>query len=147
LEKYVAEIDRTSLLDCLATWGHYMDDFHRLSANRQASFLLRQGYQRFGDLLAHVAGWWEEGLRVVDEVRANANFIYVEPDTDAFNADIVLKFAATDEAEIAAYFESIRRKMVVMIEASADEILSHPLVREWLFADVIEHFEEHRLES
>ena len=141
----MVEIDRASLLDSLADWGHYVDDFHRLSANHQASFLLRQGYQRFGYLLAHVAGWWEEGLRVVNEVRANANFIYVEPDTDTFNADIIQKFAQKDEAEIATYFESTRQKMIAMISSLTDEILFHPLVQEWLLADVIEHFEEHRL--
>lgn len=139
------ELTQASLLDCLAAWGLYVEEFHRLSPDRQAAFLLRQGYRRFGDVLVHVAGWWENGLRVVDGVRADPRFTYNEPDTDVFNADIVQKFALKDEAGVAAHFESTRQKMVAMIESLPAEMLDHPLVREWLLADVIEHLEEHRM--
>ena len=34
--------DHSTLLDCLADWGRTVNKFHRLPADRQAAFLLRQ---------------------------------------------------------------------------------------------------------
>ena len=138
-------IDRASLLDCLAAWGHYVDEFYRLPTDRQAAFLLRQGYPLFGDLLAHVAGWWQEGIRVVEGVRADEGFVYAEPDTDEFNARVVDRARGQSEAELIQQFEETRQRMVQSIEQSPAEVLTHPLVQEWLIADIVEHYEEHRL--
>ena len=137
--------DRSTLLDCLADWGRTVDKFHRLPADRQAAFLLRQGYPRFGDLLAHVSGWWQEGIRVVEGVRADEHFVYAEPDTDAFNARVVEQAQGQSEAALEAQFEAMRVRMVHLVEESPAEVLAHPLVQEWLIADIVEHYEEHRL--
>jgi len=137
--------DRSTLLDCLADWGRTVDKFHRLPADRQAAFLLRQGYPRFGDLLAHVTGWWQEGVRVVEGVRADAHFVYAEPDTDAFNAQVVEQAQGQGEAALEAQFEAMRVRMIHLVEESPAEVLAHPLVQEWLIADILEHYEEHRL--
>lgn len=138
-------VDRTTLLDCLADWGRTVDKFHRLPTDRQAAFLLRQGYPRFGDLLAHVTGWWQEGIHVVEGVRADAHFVYAEPDTDAFNARVVEQAQGQNEAALEAQFEAMRVRMAHLVEESPAEVLTHPLVQAWLSADILEHYEEHRL--
>jgi hypothetical protein len=141
----MTEITRPSLLHSLDEWGNYVDKFQRLAPDRQAGFLHDQGFAALQDLLGHVVGWWEEGQRLVKEVLADPSFIYVEPDTDAFNAQLVEKFHAWTEAEALAYFEKTRAAMTALLRELPEEILEHTLVRDWLFADVIEHLDEHRL--
>ncbi len=138
-------ITRPDLLRALDEWGTYMDKFKRLAPDRGAGFLHEQGFAALQDLLGHVVGWWQEGQRVVKEVQADPAFIYMEPDTDAFNAEFVQKFHALSEAEALAQFEETRAAMTGLIRDLPADILGHPLVRDWLFADVIEHLEEHQL--
>ena len=138
-------ITRASLLYSLAEWGKYVDKFKHLAPDRQAGFLHEQGFAALQDLLGHVTGWWEEGQRVVKAVQADPAFIYIEPDTDAFNAELVAKFHAMTEAGALAHFEITRMAMAGLVQELPADILEHPLVRDWLFADVIEHLEEHRI--
>jgi hypothetical protein len=141
----MTETTRSHLLHSLGEWRSYVDTFKRLAPDRQAGFLHEQGFAALQDLLGHVAGWWDEGLRVVKEVQADPSFIYLEPDTDTFNAELVRKFQALTETDALTQFETTRVALRRLVEDLPEEILEHALVRDWLFADVIEHLEEHRL--
>jgi hypothetical protein len=141
----MTELTRAALLTCLDEWKTYPERFKRLPPDRQAAFLEQQGYAALRELLGHVIGWWEEGLRVVQGVRADPSFAYVEPDTDAFNAELVQDFRAREEGAALEHFEKTRLLMVDLVRELPDEILDRPLVRDWLRADVIEHWDEHAL--
>jgi len=141
------ELTQSALLAYLDRWEEYVDKFNRLPADRQAAFLHEQGFPRLRDLLAHIIGWWEEGIRIVESVLSYPDFVYNEPDTDAFNATVVEKYSSWREASLFQYFEQTRRRIVDMVSALPEAALENPLIREWLIADVIEHFDEHKLPS
>lgn len=139
------DVTRAGLLESLREWGNYVDGFNRLAPERQAAFLQEQGFAALRDLLGHVIGWWEEGQRLVKAMQADPSYTYVEPDTDAFNADLVRKFHAMTEAEALAEFEHARLALIRLVEGLPAAMLEHDLVRDWLFADVVEHMQEHSL--
>jgi hypothetical protein len=141
----MTEPTRSALTEALEEWGAYAQDFKRLPPDRQAAFLQEQGFAALQDLLGHVIGWWQEGLRLVQGVQADPSFIYDEPDTDEFNAGLVRKHHAMHEGAVLQQFENTRRAMIELVRDLPDDVFSRPLIREWLMADVIEHLEEHRL--
>jgi hypothetical protein len=141
----MAEPTRSAMLHALDEWGNYIEQFNRLAPDRAAAFMHGQGFAALQDLLGHVIGWWEEGQCVVRGIRADPAFVYIEPDTDAFNAQLVEKFHAQAEAEVLDHFEKTRLAMLELVEGLPEEMLAQPLIRDWLQADVIEHLEEHRL--
>jgi hypothetical protein len=138
-------VTRTALLAALDEWKAYPERFRRLPPDGRAAFLEGQGYSALRELLGHVIGWWEEGLRVVEGVKADPAFAYAEPDTDAFNAQLVEQFRAVREADALDRFEKTRLLMVDLVRDLTEDLLARPLVRDWLMADVIEHLDEHRL--
>jgi hypothetical protein len=139
------ELDRSTLLTALDEWGTYADKFKSLPPDRQAAFLEAQGFSAFQDLLGHIIGWWDEGLRILDGVRLDPTFVYHEPDTDAFNAELVRKYHVWNEADVLGHFETARRALARQVQDLTEERLAQPLIREWLYADVVEHLDEHRL--
>jgi hypothetical protein len=141
------ELSRPHLLNALDDWGAYPEKFERLPPERQAAFLQDQGFAALQDLLGHVIGWWQQGRRVVGGVQADPAFVYDEPDTDAFNADLTLKYHSWDPADVLDHFEKERQAMKSLVHNLPGDVLAAPLVREWLIADVIEHLEEHAIKG
>lgn len=139
------ELTQPALLAYLERWGEYVERFNRLPADRQIVFLHEQGFPRLRDLLAHVIGWWEEGMRIIESVLSYPEFVYREPDTDTFNAMLIEQYSSWDEANLLQHFERTRLRLVDMIEGLPAEAFKNSLIREWLIADVIEHLEEHNL--
>lgn len=126
-------------------WGPYLARFDALEA--QDAFLEKQGYKRLGDLLAHVVGWWEEGLKVIRAVTADPAYVYDEPDTDAFNAEIVAKYKDTSAADMRSLFEERRVEMLELARGLPEGAFENPTIERWLAADVVEHYDEHALEG
>lgn len=134
------------VLEALETgWGQYVRRFQRLSPEAQTQFLQRQGFARFHDLLAHIVGWWEEGLRVITGILDEPGFAWQEHDVDAFNAVLVRKFSAWSEVDLLLHFENVREAMIDLVAELPDNALENQDIRGRLYADVLEHLEEHRL--
>ncbi len=133
---------RFLLIDTLQReWGRALGSFNALTPDQQQSYLARQGYRRFRDVVAHIIAWWETGIRLIGSGKDE------DPcqglDVDAFNAAAVRRFADLDEAEVFASFERTRFVLLNLIGTAPDEILLKPNVQSWLRADVIEHYYEH----
>ena len=108
-------------------WGKYVQRFQALSPEVQVDFLEDQGFEDFHDLLAHIVGWWEEGLRIITGILDGPGFQWEERDTDTFNQELVEKYRSWSEADLFLHFDNVR-----------DALLG-------LVADVIEHLEDHHL--
>ena len=59
-------------------WQELPQDFEHLEEKRKKEFLLEQGFQSFHDFLAHVLGWWEEGLRVIQGILEQPGFTWTD---------------------------------------------------------------------
>ena len=126
-------------------WGEYVKKFNALSPNEQADFLQKEGFESFHDLLAHVIGWWEEGLWIITGILDDPSFTWQERDTDAFNRELVEKFSSWSEADLLLHYENVREALVNLVADLPEDALSNKDIREWLYADVIEHLEDHRI--
>jgi hypothetical protein len=137
---------RLVALDTLQNeWADYIGDFNSLPHDKQKAFLERQGFPRFRDLVAHVAAWWEEGLRIIRGIREDPTFAWKELDTDAFNAEAVERFGKLEQAEVFESYEKTRLVLMELINALPDDVYHEPDVEGWLKSDVIEHYFEHRI--
>ena len=140
--EHLVALSRFLALDTLENeWAFYIDRFERLE--NKGEFLKKQGYEGFNDLLAHVIGWWDEGIKIVGKTLADPAFIYDEPETDRFNAELVEKFKHMSDVEIRALFESRRVELVDLVSGLPEKAFENQTIESWLAADVVEHFEEH----
>ena len=126
-------------------WGEYVKQFNSLSTDEQTDFLQKEGFDNFHDLLAHVIGWWEEGLWIITGILDDPSFTWQERDTDTFNQELVEKFNSWSEADLLLHYENVREALLNLVADLPEDALSNKDIREWLEADVIEHLEEHRI--
>ena len=126
-------------------WGEYVKQFNALSPEAQDVFLQKEGFDNFHDLLAHVIGWWEEGLWIITGILDDPSFTWQERDTDTFNQELVEKFNSWSEADLLLHYENVREALLNLVADLPEDALSNKDIREWLEADVIEHLEEHRI--
>ena len=140
------QITRAQLVDTLENdWGTYVDRFASLTPQDQAACLSRQGYARFGDLLAHVIAWWEECNRALQAMLDDPSFITPEYDVDAFNAQAVQRFQKSAEPAVVQAFEAQRHALLALVANLPEDALHDPGIAGRLQVEVIGHMEEHRL--
>jgi len=142
--EHLVALSRFLALDTLENeWSAYIARFERLE--NKDEFLKKQGYERFNDILAHVIGWWGEGVKIVREAQADPAYIYDEPPTDRFNAELVEKFKHMSDADLHALFESKRLEMVNLVRELPESAFENSIIENWLAADAVEHFDEHAI--
>ena len=126
-------------------WSVYVKQFNALSPEKQAAFLQKEGFENFHDLLAHIIGWWEEGLWVITGILDDPSFTWKERDVDAFNLELVEKFRSWSEEDLLLHYENVREAMLNLVADLPDNALDNKDIRDWLYADVIEHLEDHKI--
>lgn len=126
-------------------WGEYVSQFNALSPETRASFLQKEGFGSFHDLLAHVIGWWEEGLWIITGILDDPSFTWQERDVDTFNQELIEKFRSWREEDLLLHYENVREALLNLVADLPEDALTNKDIREWLEADVIEHLEEHRI--
>ena len=126
-------------------WGEYVNQFNALSPEARASFLQKEGFASFHDLLAHVIGWWEEGLWIITGILDDPSFTWQERDVDSFNRELVEKFRSWHDEDLLLHYENVREALLNLVADLPEDALTNKDIREWLEADVIEHLEEHRI--
>ncbi|MBI1794617.1 MAG: hypothetical protein HYR70_10540 [Chloroflexi bacterium] len=137
---------RFMTLDILQNdWAEYAAGFQALAPEQQAGFLKRQGFANFREILAHIIGWWEDGMDAINAISKDPAYQHPDKDTDAYNAEAIALFGKLDEADILKKFESTRQSLIELSINLPDAIFDRKDVQEWLRADVIEHYYEHAL--
>lgn len=138
-----------TLMDIMQTlqegWATYVEQFNALAPEAQAAFLKKEEFESFHDLLAHIVGWWEKGLWVITGIIDNPNFTWEEPETDAFNRELVEKYRSWSEDNLLIHYENVRKAMLDLAADLPENALMNKDIRGWLYADVIEHLEDHRM--
>ena len=139
---HLVVLGRYLALDTLEhEWSGFVKKFDALEDKNE--YLKKEGFERFEDALAHIIGWWDEGIKVVRGVKTNPQFVYDEPNTDQFNLEIVAKYKSMNDADVRNLFEQKRIEMIGLVQDLPDEVFEHQTVERWLAADVVEHFDDH----
>lgn len=126
-------------------WGVYVDRFNALSPEAQAIFLQKEGFETFHDLLGHIIGWWEEGLRIITGILDDPSFTWKERDTDSFNEELVEKYRSWSEIDLLLHYHNVREAMLDLVAELPESALSNQDIYDWLKADVIDHLEDHKI--
>lgn len=128
-------------------WGEYIQQFNALSPEERKSFLQKEGFANFHDLLAHVIGWWEEGLWIITGILDDPSFTWEERDTDAYNVELIEKFRSWGEEDLLLHYENVREALLDLVADLPENALANEDIRYWLYEDVIMHLEDHKIDS
>lgn len=143
----VREFTQALFLQALDEWGKYPEKFNRLTPEEQAAFLKEQGYASLNGLLAHVGVWWEEAEGIIADTVEKRERRTRKYDFDEFNADALAKFKDTPAADLLAWYEAERRKMVAVTWSLTEEQMKIRRVRSWLNGVTLEHLKEHSVDA
>lgn len=142
--EHLVALSRFLALDTLENeWSEYVGKFDRLETKDE--FLKKQGYESFKDVLAHIIGWWDEGVKIVKGTLTGTSFVYEEPETDGFNAKLVDRYKSMSDADLRGLFESKRMEMIGLVKEIPEHAFENQTIADWLAADVVEHFDEHAI--
>jgi len=143
---HIVALSRALVKDTLENeWAGYIERFNQLDAGKQKEFLSKQGFENFHDLVAHVIGWFEETLRVINNVVENSGYMWEGYDVDAFNAELVKKFGAWSDRDLYLHFENVRRSLLDLVDELPKDAFKNQEIESWLSADVVGHFDGHAL--
>jgi len=126
-------------------WGEYVKQFNRLSPEERAAFLEKEGFANFHDLLAHIVGWWEEGLWIITGILDDPSFTWEKRDVDAYNLELIEKFRAWGDEDLLLHYDNVREAMLNLVADLPENALVNEDIRYWLYEDVITHLEDHRI--
>jgi len=143
----MAEVTREQTLASLQDgWATYVNRFHALNPEAQNEFLKKQGFTRFADVLAHITAWWEQGELVINGLLADPDYRWTTQDVDVFNAQAVKRFGSFDETVVVGSFELARISFAVLVSDLPEEAFTNKKIAGWLFADVVEHLQDHDIQ-
>jgi hypothetical protein len=138
--------DRSVIVEQLEVkWSGYPAAFQALDPERQRAVLVRQGYRRFADLLAHLMKWWELGRRNIERYACDPQFTAPPLDVDAFNAAAVQQAAGIGAEEMAAAFKAAVAAFIRFVQELPEDVLGDERVQRQLDMELFGHYEEHRL--
>lgn len=144
--EHLVALSRFLALDTLENeWSQYVGEFDRFE--NKDEFLKKQGFERFEDILAHVIGWWSEGIVVAEAALADSAYVYNEPDADVFNKELVEKYKVMSAAEVREAFGNNRIAFTAIIRDLPDRAFENQTIERWLAMDVVEHLDEHAIEG
>ena len=144
--EHLVALSRFLLLDTLQNeWAAYVEDFNQLDEEKRREFIGRQGFENFHDLLAHIVGWWEEGARIVNGILNEPGFIWQDPGTDEFNVELTKKYSAWTYSDLLKKYEATRAAMIELASKIPDDAFLNTDVEGWLAADVVGHYDEHKV--
>ncbi len=142
--EHLVALSRFLTLDTLENeWKKYVERFEKVED--KDAFLMKQGVGNFCELLGHVIAWWEVGERIIKGILNDPNFKGEEPETDSFNAELIVKYGKRSDAEVRKEFEEKRLELIRLVNSLPEEAFTNREIEGWLAADVVEHFDEHAI--
>jgi hypothetical protein len=141
-------VTRKELIDTLnREWGTYVERYRNFSKEGKMRFVQKQGFARFGDLLAHFIAWWEEGIKALESMTGDPSYRPPDYSVDEFNAKAVARFAAKDEDAIAGAFEDLRQRLVRLVADLPESAFLEKRITDRLHVEIIGHLTEHSFEA
>ena len=142
--EHLVALSRFLALETLQNeWVTCIEDFEKIED--KDAYLKKQGFENFRELLGHVVGWWEEGERIILGILKDPNFKWQDHDTNAFNAELIVKYKKLSDAEVQKQFESKRQDMLKLVNDLPEDAFMNRDIENWLAADIVEHYDEHSI--
>lgn len=126
-------------------WAEVVENFERLTSEKKNEFLSAQGFDSLHDFLAHVIGWWQEGLRVIQGILNEPGFHWTEPDAEEFNREMVKKYSSWPDEDLLKQYDAVRLAMIDLVAGLPGDAFQNRDIESWLAEDVVEHYDGHAL--
>lgn len=144
--EHLVALSRFLVLDTLENeWANYIETVEKLEDKE--AFFKKQGVESIQELLGHVIGWWEEGELIISGILNDPDFKWhaERHNINAFNAELILKYKDLSVDEVKKQFENKRQAFMRLTNELPEEAFVNTGIEEWLAADVVEHFDEHKI--
>ncbi|HCB02021.1 MAG TPA: hypothetical protein DEP19_06525 [Anaerolineae bacterium] len=145
--EHLVVCDKFLVLDTLENeYPTLIEKFDALEDKNE--YLKKEGFERFEDILAHIIRWWDETMKVIENIKNNPTFEVKEPtteDIDNFNKQAVEQFRSKSGDEVRNIFEQKQTEMIQFVKNLPENLFDNQTVQHWFAADVVEHFDEHNL--
>lgn len=142
--EHLVALSRFLVIDLLENeWATYIRDFDALSDEKKKEFVSKQGFASFHDLLAHVIGWWEEGVRIITGIVDRPSFTWQSHDADAFNLELTKKYSAWSDVDLFKHYDNVRLAMLDLVAELPNDAFLNKDIESWLKDDVVGHYDEH----
>jgi len=139
-------LTRQEVLNILqGDWAAYVQQFRHLSPEAQSTFLVKQGYAQFADLLSHIIAWWDVGCHSIEKYISDPRFRPIEYDVDAFNAKAVAKTAGLDEDTVIESFEKMRGFLIDFVKALPSNAFENEKVVNQFNMELVGHLRDHKI--
>ena len=112
---------------------------------KKKEFLVKQGFDNFHDLVAHVIGWWEEGARIITGILDTPGFTWTDPETDKFNVELTQKYLTWSDEDLFAHYETVRHALIDLVAELPEDAFLNRDIESWLAADVVGHYDGHAI--
>lgn len=144
--EHLLTLSRFLAIDLLENeWAEYLENFVRLGTEKQKEFLAKQGFDTFHDLLAHIVGWWEEGIRIITGIMDSPGFQWAEHNTDQFNRELTEKYSSWSDDDLYRHYDTVRLALIDLVADLPEDGFLNRDIEGWLIDDVVEHYDEHAL--
>lgn len=144
--EHLLTLSRFLVIDILENeWAEYVEKFERLDAEKRREFLLKQGFDTFHDLLAHIVGWWEEGARIITGIMDSPSFTWTEHNPDQFNRELTKKYSSWSDDDMFKHYDTVRLALIDLVADLPEDAFLNKEIESWLADDVVEHYDEHAL--
>jgi hypothetical protein len=145
-ENIMSELIRTKVIETLeGDWASIIERYNSLSTDIKSEYLVKQGYARFADLLAHIIAWWEEGCKKIDRYLLDPEYQSSNIDINEFNANAVEKVKELPEDYVIKDFELRRIKVIIYIKNLPEIAFTNEKVIKQLEMEFIGHLNEHNI--
>jgi hypothetical protein len=137
-------MSRQDMLDFIEqNWSVYLPTLDSIPVDEREAFAQAQGYPGTKELIAHIAGWWREGIRIVKATMAGH-----QPDTDydsddEFNARIIQNASRQTYEQIEEEFENAREEIAGLIAELPDSAFANPQIYDEFFGEIVTHYQQH----
>jgi hypothetical protein len=127
-----------------AGWMQFLPRLARLSADERAAYVAVQGYASLKDLLAHLCGWFQEGMQVVTEI-LNGQDSPRQYNIDAFNVISITYYQDYSPAAVETDFSRLAAAQRAQIAQAPARAFYNRRAYNWFYVNAVEHYDEHRL--
>jgi hypothetical protein len=137
-------MSRQDMLDFIEQyWSVYLPTLDSIPVDEREAFAQAQGYPGTKELIAHIAGWWREGIQIVKAVMAGQ-----QPDTDyanddEFNARMIRNASDQPYEQVEEEFENARDEIAGLIAELPDAVFADPQIYDEFFGEIVTHYRQH----
>lgn len=138
------QMTRQEMLDFIEQyWSVYLPTLDSIPVDEREAFAQQQGYPGTKELIAHIAAWWREGIRIVKETMAGQKPALGYSSDDEFNARVLQTSNTQTYEQVEEEFENAREEIAGLIAELPDATFSDPQIYDQFYGEIVAHYRQH----